>query len=81
MIFIFLDGKAYIVMPEKRSMRNNFEENLNSNGLKYDIIFFNDIKDNNENFYITILKDEKESKKAFEDIKKMNILYYLVYKE
>ena len=68
-------------MPEKRSMRNNFEENLNSNGLKYEIIYFNDIKENNQNFYLPIMEDEKESKKAFEDIKKMNILYYFIYKE
>jgi len=73
------DGKGFIIMPEKRSMRKNFEEILKENNLGFEIIFFNDIKENNENFYIPILENENESNKAFEDIRKMNILYYLIY--
>jgi len=76
----YLDGKAYIIMPEKRSMREKFEDYLAQNKLEFSIQFFNDIQDNNENFYIPILENESESKKAFENIKIMNILYYQIIK-
>lgn len=62
-------------MPEKRSMREKFESLLLENNLKYVIQFMNEIGDN-EDFYINILESEKESKKAFENIKLMNILFY-----
>ena len=56
-------------------MREKFEILLLENNLKYVIYFMNEIGDNEE-FYINILESEKESKKAFENIKFMNILYY-----
>ncbi len=67
-------------MPEKRSMREKFENYLKENNMKYSINFLNGINENNDNFYIPILENENESKKAFENIKNMNILYYEIYK-
>lgn len=67
-------------MPEKRSMRENFEKFLIENGLKFNIQYMNDIKENNDNFYIPILETEAESKKIFENIKNMNILFYEIMK-
>lgn len=69
-------GKAFIVMPEKRSMRDKFEGYLKENNMSFKVHHFNDIKENNDNFYIPILESESESKKAFENIENMNILYY-----
>ncbi len=67
-------------MPEKRSMREKFENYMIENDLKFNIQYMNDIKENNDNFYISILETEAESKKAFENIKNMNILFYEIVK-
>jgi predicted nicotinamide N-methyase len=71
------DGKAMIVMPEKRSMTNKFLEYLSENNLSYESKYF---KDECEDIFDQILEDQKESKKLFEDLLSMKIMIYTIFK-
>ena len=71
------DGICYISMPEKRSMTNTFLGYIKECGLQYQSEFY-DI--NNEELFIGILKDKKENKKLFEDLKDMKLMLYKIYR-
>ena len=71
------DGICYISMPEKRSMTNTFLGYIKECGLQYQSEFY-DI--NNEELFIGILKDKKENKKLFEDLKNMKLMLYKIYR-
>ena len=71
------DGICYISMPEKRSMTSTFLEYIKECGMKYQTEFY-DI--NNEELFVEILKDKKENKKLFENLKDMKLMLYKIYK-
>ena len=70
------NGKCYISMPLQRSMTLKFIEYCNENGLKVNGECFNDFGD--ENLFCNVLKDEKENKKLFENLKNMKIMLYTI---
>lgn len=69
------DGKCFISMPKQRSMTNKFLEYATANGLKYSVQSFNDMECK-DRLFKTVMKNEKESKKLFEDLEKMNFMLY-----
>ena len=71
------DGICYISMPEKRSMTQTFLKYVTECGMKYQSEFY-DI--NNEELFVEILKDKKENKKLFENLKDMKLMLYKIYK-
>ena len=71
------DGFCYISMPEKRSMTKKFLEYINECGLKYQSEYY-DI--NNEELFADILKNSKENKKLFENLKDMKLMLYKIFK-
>ena len=64
-------------MPEKRSMTNIFLDYIKECGLKYQSEFY-DI--NNEELFLDVLKNKKENKKLFENLKDMKLMLYKIYK-
>ena len=52
------------------------KEGCNENGLKVNGECFNDFGD--ENLFCNVLKDEKENKKLFENLKNMKIMLYTI---
>ena len=74
-----VDGKAFIAMPEKRSMTKKFKEYLTENGLSYEAKYFKD-ECNDDEIFEKILENENESKKLFEDLNSMKIMLYTIYK-
>ena len=71
------DGICYISMPEKRSMTGTFLKYVTECGMKYQSEYY-DI--NNEELFVEILKDKKENKKLFENLKDMKLMLYKIYK-
>ena len=71
------DGICYISMPEKRSMTGTFLKYVTECGMKYQSEYY-DI--NNEELFVEILKDKKENKKLFENLKDMKFMLYKIYK-
>ena len=71
------DGFCYISMPEKRSMTNIFLDYIKECGLNYQSEFY-DI--NNEELFLDVLKNKKENKKLFENLKDMKLMLYKIYK-
>ena len=71
------DGICYISMPEKRSMTQTFLKYVTECGMKYQSEYY-DI--NNEELFVEILKDKKENKKLFENLKDMKLMLYKIYK-
>lgn len=70
------NGKCYISMPKKRSMTQKFIGYCEENGLTVKGKCFNDFGE--DNLFINVLKDEKESKKLFENLKSMEIMIYTI---
>ena len=71
------DGICYISMPEKRSMTGTFLKYVTECEMKYQSEYY-DI--NNEELFVEILKDKKENKKLFENLKDMKLMLYKIYK-
>ena len=71
------DGFCFISMPEQRSMTGVFLQYINECGLKYQSEFY-DV--NNEELFADILKNQKENKKFFENLKNMKLMLYKIYK-
>ena len=63
-------------MPEERSMTKTFLGFIEENGLKWKSEFYKD-----EELFIPILKNEKESKKLFENLKGMKLMIYTISKK
>jgi predicted nicotinamide N-methyase len=68
------DGKAWISMPEKRSMSGSFLKFIEEANMSYNKIYIDD------ECCGTILDDKIEAKKLFEDLKGMKIILYEIYK-
>jgi predicted nicotinamide N-methyase len=71
------DGKALIAMPEKRSMTKMFLNYLTDNNLCYESKYF---KEECEDIFDHVLENQKESKKLFEDLESMKIIFYTIKK-
>jgi len=75
------NGVAIICMPKKRSMTEVFLNHLGNLNLKYNSYFIEqDESYFNQDLFTAPIDNEKESKKLFEDLKKMEILIYEIYK-
>ena len=70
------DGLCFISMPEERSMTKTFLGFIEENGLKWKSEYYND-----EELFIPVLKNEKESKKLFENLKGMKLMIYTISKK
>ena len=69
------DGLCFISMPEERSMTKKFLSYIEENGLKWESEYYKD-----DDLFIPVLKDEKESKKLFENLKEMKLMLYTIKK-
>lgn len=69
------DGVCLISMPEERSMTKQFLKYIEENGLKWKSEYYKD-----DDLFIPVLKDEKESKKLFENLKEMKLMLYTITK-
>lgn len=70
------NGICLISMPFQRGMTQTFLGYCTENNLKYSSFHINEIKD--DSLFIPVLKDLTQSKKLFEDLKKMDFMVYRI---